>query len=198
MCFTYFNNNNSNNKWKDITREERYFCCELFNHFKGKENEFIKFLYDEDSKCKSLNHICFDKRELEENYEWELGFEVCFYRDYCKYFNKPNIYSQKRTFDLCLFSENRIIIVEAKVQNGFKNKQLESIGKDTLRLKTALGKQNDLKFNVNTIAICSSKYIKNCKESTKEKFNLMISWEDIFNITKNNVFDKANRIYQNI
>lgn len=29
-----------NNKyWKDVTREERYFCSELFNYFKYKENE---------------------------------------------------------------------------------------------------------------------------------------------------------------
>lgn len=189
MGFTYF----KNKLWEDITREERYFCSILFHHFKGKENQFIQFLNEKDCE-KQLN---FNEYELEEDYKWEISFEVCFYRDYYKFIGKCNNISPKRTFDLCLFSENRIIIIEAKSHEGFANEQLNHIQEDISKLKTVLNKQEDKKFNVNTVALCSSEYINNCKSSTKEKFDLMISWKDISAYTNNEILKRANEIYSN-
>lgn len=190
-----------NNKyWKDVTREERYFCSELFNYFKYKENELINFLNLEDKKIEKNNKINFAKYELEKNYEWELAYEVCFYRDIFK-MNGKNVvdtkFSNKRTFDLCLFSNNRIIIIEAKAQGGFERKQLESISKDIEQVSTVIKLLSDNgNIIINTIALCSNEYIKNCRPSIKENFDLMISWKDIEKLTGNLIFSRANSIYK--
>ena len=59
-----------NKAWADITREERYFCSYLYHSIIGKEKQFVKWL--------NTN----TKLKLNESVNWELGFEVCFYRDY--------------------------------------------------------------------------------------------------------------------
>lgn len=109
----YFGNKN----WAEITREERYFCSHLYHSIIGKEKEFVKWL-NENLKPEG-------KLKLDESNIWEVSFEVCFYRDFLKSQNKSvktyerkngDFYSQKRTFDLCLFSADEMIIIEAKAQ----------------------------------------------------------------------------------
>lgn len=181
-----------NMRWGNITREERYFCSHLYHHFRGKENDFIKLLDKKDSPKKSLN---FSKEQLKEDYYWELGYEVCFYRDYSKFMNRDTNYSKKRTFDLCLFSQSRIIIIEAKAHGGFKKCDFENLGEDITAVKEIIGKQGDDNFTVNTVGICSSRY--NCRETTRDKFDLMITWKDIYLETNDKVFQRADDIYNN-
>ena len=68
MSYVYL----SNQKWEDITREERFFCSELFIELR---RDIVKFL-----------NILLEKKVIEENEVdetlWELGYEVCFYRDF--------------------------------------------------------------------------------------------------------------------
>lgn len=99
-----------NKSWSDITREERYFCAELFFDIKNNIKAFIYFL---NKRFKTNYNI---------DQHWEVGFEVCFYRDFL--FDKGNKvreteYSDKRTFDLCLFSNKEILIIEAKADQKF-------------------------------------------------------------------------------
>lgn len=188
MGFSYFDGK----RWEDITREERYFCSELFHYFKGREHELLKLLQDKDL----LNKIDLTEEELKEDYKWELGYEVCFYRDFYKFRNEVNKHSPKRTFDFCLFSENRIIIIEAKVHQGFTEKQLSHLQQDATEMKKVINKDEDDSFKINTMAICSSNYIKSCRDTTKERFDLMLSWMDIFEFSNLGVFEKANNIFK--
>jgi len=98
-------------KWSDVTREERYFTLVLYNAINKKGVlDFVDFLRN---KCYA---------NLDYRNDWELAYEVCFYRDLWylrkKCFEEEGLidddYSKKRTFDLCLFSCNQIVVIEAK------------------------------------------------------------------------------------
>ena len=95
-----------NTSWADITREERYFCAELFFDIKKSPKQFVEFL----------------NKKLEMNFDidqhWEIGYEVCLYRDYLFSIGEPvrpkykeQKYPQKRTFDLCLFSDTNLSLI---------------------------------------------------------------------------------------
>ena len=134
MGFSYLDNKN----WIDISREERLYCAHLYFQIKGKELQFVKWLNE------------FKSMYLTTDCEWEIGYEVCFYRDYLKNVENKSIrvenrkyedstYSEKRTFDLCLFSEDTIIIIEAKVKEKFEQKQLDDIKSDKALIKRLIG-----------------------------------------------------------
>ena len=197
MGFTYLYGNN----WHQITRDERYFCSELFFEIKGKEQKFIKFLNEKHNT------------ELNEKIEWEIGYEVCFYRDFIKEFgfknnkkintiklkNNENVFSPKRTFDLCLFSNNDLIIIEAKAQKGFESKQNNEFKKDKNDIEL-LFKDRHSDVNIKLFALASDIYynnINNRKSKTLDLFDAKISWMDIYNgFSKNKNFIRANNIYK--
>lgn len=129
MGFKYL----SNKTWSQITREERYFCSHLYHFLIGKEKEFISW----------LNETL--KKDFNSEQKWEISFEVCFYRDYYKNFPKTKMPTKdlsKRTFDLVLFSESEIIIIEAKVQQPFKEKQINDLREDIRNLTELLVNEN--------------------------------------------------------
>ena len=109
MGFSYLDGK----RWAQVTREERFFCAHLFG------------LLDEDSEMQKMLSYINDRTgiALPRDVEWELAFEVCFYRDLRHLEkNKGELHSPKRTFDLCLFSEGAIVILEAKAQQDFEAK----------------------------------------------------------------------------
>jgi hypothetical protein len=72
--------------------------------------------------------------------DWEVGYEVCFYRDILKLYGHgvkekmedliakigPNAVNLiKRTFDLVLFSSDTIVIIEAKSAEGLTTEQFK-------------------------------------------------------------------------
>ena len=103
-----------NKKWSQVTRDERFFCAHLYNLIlKRGIPEFLSF----------INNTY--KTDLTESCYWEIGYEVCFYRDlWHLHGRKTELYSPKRTFDLCLFSEKTIVIIEAKADQQFDLNQL--------------------------------------------------------------------------
>ena len=105
MGWSYLNGK----KWAEVTRDERYFCQQLFATVQRRGvREFVEL----------LNRITGLSLAVEA--EWELGYEVCFYRDLWQLRGcKGALHSPKRTFDLCLFSHRQIVIIEAKAQQGF-------------------------------------------------------------------------------
>lgn len=121
MGFSYL----GNRYWADVTRDERYFCQHLFNL----------------AVCDGANKVlsCIKDREGNERQldgEWEPAFEVCFYRDlWHVQGRKDQPHSLWRTFDLAFFSENAILILEAKVQQEFDLDQLESFTLDCARVQ---------------------------------------------------------------
>lgn len=190
MGFKYLDGEN----WINISREERLFCAHLYWRIRNKKHNFIKWLNDN----KSLG--------LDKNCEWEVGYEVCFYRDYFKLKNKlikNSGYSQKRTFDLCMFSENRILIIEAKVQQGFKIKQVEDIEKDIESIEKLLRKSLGFDIDVKLIALVSSKYYDNLKKKDKngvksilDEFSTIITWKDMDKLFEGDIFGKADEKYK--
>jgi len=145
--------------WSSISREERFFCSHLYHNILGKEKDFIKWL-NENSKPEG-------NLKINGNKKWEIGYEVCFYRDFIKanektikaYNLKNNTnYPPKRTFDLCLFSEDEIIIIEAKVQQGFSIKQMEEIAQDDKLVSELVKTIMKKDIGVKTILLYSSIY----------------------------------------
>ena len=180
-----------NKSWSDITREERYFCSHLYHNVLGKEKEFVKWL----SKTAQL--------EIDSKKDWEISFEVCFYRDFLKAQNKSVktykkkdgfLYSQKRTFDLCLFSIDEIIIIEAKAQQGFTGHQLDEILQDA-DLVEELTKDFGMKKNCRVILLHSSLY--HPRDERIIKFP-RFTWKDFcaFQNENNDVFQRADKLYK--
>ena len=146
--------------WAEVTRDERFFCQHLYNLIRHDVPGFVQ----------KLNEIAGLNLPVKE--EWEVGFEVCLYRDHrfmCDehghvWHGNVNMYSPKRTFDLCLFSHNHIVIIEAKAQQGFDPKQMGEFKKDREWVKTAIavvksgdGAGSDVEVDV--VALASSKYL---------------------------------------
>lgn len=184
--------------WKEITRDERTYCAELFFEARKNTRDFVHWIHGQ-------GVIKLSEAEL--NQGWEMGFEVCFYRDVLKHQEKLGInsdtirntdYSPKRTFDLCLFSDQHIIIIEAKAQQGFETKQLDDFAKDKLDIKKLLGVSDD-QVKVSIIGLASSTYlngIKRRKAGIPKVFDGTFSWLDLHGYIKNPVFKQANQAYK--
>ncbi len=137
--------------WTYWSREERLFCAVLYEHARKEPAAFANWV---------IREACIDVPPAN---EWELGFEVCFYRDYLWHLKRQarqGSFSQKRTFDLCLFSEESIVVLEAKVCEPFDPSQNEEFRRDEEALKSVLGKP---KLHVKTVALASSKYFANAR-----------------------------------
>lgn len=178
MALSYLNNK----KWSQITREERVFCFELYNALIDAPKPF-------------LNHL--SEKELK---NVEFGIEVCFYRDLLHELQKNKQESKlplKRTFDLVLFSETEIIIIEAKASQGFNKKQLASFEQDVKEHLPNLFKEiTDKPIKFSTMAIYSSNYSP--KKDTLSYFDVTITWKDLANKypSKKEIFNRADEIYK--
>jgi hypothetical protein len=156
------------NLWSEVTRDERFFCARLYALEAETPGCFIR----------ALNRIEEVGIELSEDEEWEVGLEVCFFRDHRHAFGTASTatyYSPKRTFDLCLFSSNRVVIVEAKAQQDFSadSKQLGSFANDVDAVKKALGVER-----VDLLVLSSGRSHSN---SVLDKLNL--KQENKFSVT---------------
>jgi hypothetical protein len=106
--------------------------------------------------------------------KWEAGFEVCFYRDLWQ-LQKPGgqPFSWKRTFDLCLFGDEAIVIIEAKAAERFATDQTASFMRDI----SAVGKQAEVRA-VRLMGLCSSKY--DVEDEIKRSFTgLILTWKEL-------------------
>ena len=177
MKYSYLNDKN----WRQITREERVFCFELYEAARKYPKPFLKVFSKGDSV------------------DFEIGVEVCFYRDVIHEYNmkigKLDL-PKKRTFDLVLFFHNEIIIIEAKANQGFENNQLKSFKKDRESLQK-LFKEIKIKTfpKISFGAIYSSKYSPS--EKTKSYFEFLCTWGElgILYPNKEGIFNRANHIY---
>ncbi|MFC2014257.1 hypothetical protein ACFLU8_05265 [Chloroflexota bacterium] len=189
--------------WIEVTREERLFCSYLYCDIQKDVNSFLKLL-----KTQPQNYRGKVLSNLNNYGDWEIGFEVCFYRDiYYLYKSTGETASEslasfplKRTFDLCLFSESRIIIIEAKVQQGFDDKQikyfLDDKNKYIPEILGILGKT----VQVDVVALASSQYFKNCTQDTINSFDAYITWQQISEkykpLKKINIYQQADIKYK--
>jgi hypothetical protein len=148
-----------------MTRDERFFCQRLYTFANQDTRKFVR----------TLNALS-DGIALDESVDWEVGYEVCFFRD-LRHHRKGRwpegaYYSPKRTFDLCLFSERRILIIEAKAQQSFDADaaQWDNFEKEPEYVRQALGRAD---VDVSMLMIASKRYIG----GTKKRFTFPpVTW----------------------
>ena len=178
QAISYF----QNKSWNETSRTELLFCAELYFLLKEKEH-LQKFI---------------EKFKLKQG-DYDVSYEVSFYRDIPKikeYAGKvKGKYPSHRAFDLALFSENDIYIIEAKAQQGFDNKQLNDFKNDEKKMREIIKEiAPKRKVDIHLWAIISSIYKP--KQGTRDAFKRMITWKDIYELYKNEIFKHADEIYR--
>lgn len=187
MSISYLNNLN----WSDWTREERFFCSCLYEQVNSEPAALVRLINSETS----LN--------LKENVYWDIGYEVCLYRDYQWHRAYSPIgasqYSQKRTFDLCLFSEDTIVIIEAKAFGRFSEEDGNKLARDRKQIPELLAKPN---LKVCTVALASSIYFENHAKYGKpdilDAFDARLTWHALFKTYHNALFEQADKLYKSL
>ncbi len=208
MKISYFQKNkNEKAKWDHITRDERFFCSELFHNLRSDQKGFLSLIKESLNlkKYDSKNITDQDKERLDflkniDTKEFDIGFEVCFYRDLLKLYGKGikgTDLPPKRTFDLAFFSEEAIVIIEAKAQQSFDTKQLKDFKKDRDDIKLLskiIGKKMP---KVYIVGLHSSNYTPGT--TTISVFDSTIQWDKIAEIypDSKDLFCRANEIYPN-
>lgn len=165
--------------WSNITREERFFCQHLYQCLMSKQISKFLNLVETKGTISQKHHIL------------DIGFEVCFYRDYAKHFKMPLAgLSPKRTFDLALFSADAIFIIEAKAQQGHSPSQVMSFVRDKLQVQSLI----KVPF-VYLVSLTSSKY--KIPEGLRDMFDVHLTWSEIAAIYENDdIFRRADKIYE--
>ncbi len=189
--------------WSDWTREERFFCSVLYHRAIADKQAFAEWLIE----AAGLPLSC-------QRSEWELGYEVCFYRDYLerllsekarKLGIRPSqIRAEsargqglpfKRTFDLCLFGPGIIIIVEAKCHEGFTADQNEAFNEDKKYIRRLPMLAN---AEVHVVALASSRYLQNAEISTWKSNPFSgrpVSWAQVHARYGDDAFRRADELY---
>lgn len=178
-----------NRPWSDWTREERFFCAMLYMHTMKDPAAFAARL------------IKTARLDISAEGDWDLGFEVCFYRDFLwqqgKSARKLPL-PAKRTFDLCLFGERDIIVIEAKVCEKFGKIQAEEFKKE----KERIGRIDGLKhLGIHMVALASSVYFANAarfgrKETLAAFDGHVVTWAAIANWYKDPLLERAEQMYR--
>ena len=171
--------------WAELTREERFFTCILFNDLKENSGPFWNLFFDQLEYDSYVEVI-------------DQGYEVCLFRDAAREdFELIELHSDlvHVKFDLVLTLSNQaIVIIEAKAHQGFLTSQLKMLE----RAREIL--QSSSLWPAKTIhlaGLCSSKYSP--REKTRQYFDALITWDEIAPVYSHNhnVYQKANCIYGN-
>lgn len=181
----------SHTGWWQVSREERYFCAELYRVVWGKEAKFVRFLNEKYGE------------RLRENSNWELGYEVCFYRDWRKFTDSRDLDSElsmKRTFDLVLFSDAQVVVFEAKAHQHYDTEQLKDLKKDKENVAKCIKQRVVNPPEVLTAGIKSGRY--KSKQVTLDRFDLrpLIDWRELakwcaWDSAAGRVFERADCVY---
>lgn len=172
--------------WSGISREERFYCARLFERASSKPAEFAAWI----ASTSGLH--------LPAEGGWDIGFEVCFYRDIMvsRGRSATDHFPIKRTFDLCLFHEHTILIVEAKVCERFKSKQMRDIASDFDLVPEAVGRD----INVQCLALASSRYFGNHARHGNQRmlslFHGRITWAQVGAFFDDPLLLRADQLYK--
>ena len=88
MKISYFQNDkNKKSNWDSITRDERFFCSELFRNIRSDQTGFLSLIKeginikkDDIEKLTDKERRLFFIEQIDVE-KFDIGFEVCFYRD---------------------------------------------------------------------------------------------------------------------
>ncbi len=170
--------------WKGISRDERRFCAGLIFQLETNKTQanFVKWIIEQ-------NNL-----DIKNQNDFEIDFEVYFYRDlifeYEMTEEKPvNLRDKdqirglmKRTFDICIFLPNDIIIIEAKAAKGMTTNQMIEFKYDKLSIKCCLKELGLPDKKVHVIGLISAQYNQDKIGDLNKKyayFDGVISWKDI-------------------
>lgn len=179
----------SQKRWSEITREERQFCADLYNVIKDNPSMFVGIL---NSSCWTKE--CGRGGQLKRDCHWEVGVEVAFYRDAPESigFAEEETASAHRKFDLALFSDDQFVIIEAKAQQGFSQKDLDQYLSDRCLISRKLA-DVDCFF----VGLCSSQYIDSCRRKLpiEGAFDILLPWCTLAKRYSNSSFERADKVY---
>ncbi len=161
MPFEYL----ADSTWLQLTREERQFCAALFAVVRQSPKDFIRLINREATPQPPNGSSVLT---LDEVTTWEVGFEVALGRDLRS--SDLSEIGSHRKFDLSLFSERQLVVVEAKAQQGFKTEELEGYQRDQKTLMKTLDIDGVL-----FVGLCSSRYV----ESPRRKLDLSVGFGKI-------------------
>jgi hypothetical protein len=155
-------------KWAEVTREERYFTGILFHDVLQDSKPLWNLLQ---RKLKFTPNVAI----------LDVGYEVCFFRDAYhaepKIINKRQRLLEKQTFDMVLWLSNQsLIIIEAKAQQGFKTEQLKMLCRSR-EIMLGLSTPDYPMTRILLVGLVSSRY--KMKESTVRHFDTIIVWNEI-------------------
>ena len=153
--------------WADITREERLFCAVLFAYARQQPDKFAKWVIE-------TAPVPTDPAG-----SWELAYEACFYRDLLHSQGRSargEHFPYKRTFDLCLFGDNAIIVIEAKVCAPFDGEQNGWFRKDPDLIREATCRPD---LDVYVVPLAAGPYYSKCRKSTLSEFTGQLTWAQI-------------------
>ena len=174
--------------WSSWSREERYFCSILFHHAARDPASFAAWLIESAELA------------IDPHGEWDLGYEACFYRDYLWQLGKSAKEAglpAKRTFDLCLFGERNIVVIEAKVCEAFGGAQNDDFAHDRDRINSLPGLGD---VNVEIVALASSQYFANAacfgRPGTLTMFDGRITWQQLAGLYGDELLLQADGMYK--
>ncbi|MHC4660617.1 MAG: hypothetical protein ACYS8W_02900 [Planctomycetota bacterium] len=167
--------------WSEVTREERFFTLQLYSCvLDDGADRFVNYL----NRTRNL--------DFNEGSDWEIAYEVCLYRDIWHYRGKKGRpFSPKRTFDLCLLSDDEIVIIEAKAQQNFDQNQLGHFKKDceAVKAETEVGRVDLLGLASSKCRITSS--VSDCFDAP------ILTWLELARLYNNDpILLRADSIYE--
>ena len=167
--------------WVQTTREERQFCAALFSVLRKRPSEFVLFLHHE-TECFQSHQIVLDVET-----KWEVGFEVALGRDLP---NPPEGFlSLYRKFDLVLFSQSLLVIIEAKAQQRYSTKELNRYQSEKNQLHSQLG------IDVIFVGLCSSTYLARTSLDLTQGFDAILTWKQVASRWYDEHFQRAECVY---
>jgi hypothetical protein len=174
--------------WTSWSREERLFCAVLWEHARRDAPSFAQWL------------ISSAALDVDAAGDWDLGYEVCLYRDFLWQKGGDSAFGcelpQKRTFDLCLFGETAVMVIEAKVCQAFDAAQNADFARDAERIHTLEGMET---LDVKLVALASTRYFANQPKYSPEALRVFdghISWLDVAQRFEDPLLEQADRMYK--
>ena len=161
-------------KWAQITREERQFCADLYLEIRDQPSEFVRFI----KECK---HKESPTEPLDEELDWEVAYEMAYYRDLIYAEKTKGVErdgSTSRKFDMALVSKKQLIIVEAKAQQGFTTEDKDTYEQDLERIRESREDQDVCVF---LVALCSSRWFNSKRRqiAIEDVADYVITWKDL-------------------
>ena len=127
---------------------------------------------------------------LDDQLEWEVGFEVALGRDLRD--QDVEFLGSQRKFDLVFFSKSHMVVVEAKAQQRYSTEELARYESDQRQLRSAL-RGIDVIF----VGLCSEQYLnsKHRKLDLSKGLDAMLTWKQIQARWPDEHFRRADCVY---